>query len=59
MTDIGQKALDSLKKTVRDTLEKKRRLGQYAVIWQDGKVVRLFEDEEENRGGNTREGLKL
>jgi hypothetical protein len=30
-------ALDALQKAVKNALEKKMRLGQYAVIWQDGK----------------------
>lgn len=33
----GQILLDALQKAVTDTLEKKRRLGQYAVVWRDGK----------------------
>ncbi|MBF0428631.1 MAG: hypothetical protein HQL94_06875 [Magnetococcales bacterium] len=33
--------LDSLKKAVADALERKRLLGQYAVIWKDGQVVTL------------------
>ncbi len=38
-----QKMLNSLKKAVNKTLEKKKRLGQYAVVW-DGKkpVVRDY-----------------
>lgn len=38
-----QKMLNSLKKAVSKTLEKKKRLGQYAVVW-DGKqpVVRDY-----------------
>lgn len=35
----GQIMLDSLQRAVTDTLEKKRRLGQYAVVWRDGKPV--------------------
>jgi hypothetical protein len=31
----------SMRKSVAKTLDRKRRLGQYAVIWKDGKVVRL------------------
>jgi hypothetical protein len=31
--------LESLRKAVAKALERKRRLGQYAVIWQDGKAV--------------------
>ncbi|MDN5870815.1 MAG: hypothetical protein L0H73_08885 [Nitrococcus sp.] len=34
-----QRMLESLRQAVAKTLERKRRLGQYAVIWQDGKPV--------------------
>ena len=34
-----RKVLESLKKSVDKALDRKRRLGQYAVIWQDGKPV--------------------
>lgn len=34
-----QRILDCMKKAVSDALERKRRLGQYAVIWQDGRPV--------------------
>jgi len=30
-------ALGALQKAVNDAIEKKRRLGQYAVVWEDGK----------------------
>ena len=40
-----QRALDALRTAVTEALERKRRLGQYAVIWRDGKVVRLEPDE--------------
>jgi hypothetical protein len=33
--------LETLRKAVAKALERKRRLGQYAVIWQDGKLVRI------------------
>jgi hypothetical protein len=33
--------LESLRTAVAKALERKRRLGQYAVIWQDGKLVRI------------------
>ncbi len=36
--------LESLQKAVTKALEKKRRLGQYAVIWRDGKPVFIGED---------------
>ena len=34
----------TLKKVAEDTLEHKRRLGEYAVIWQDGKLVAIGDD---------------
>jgi len=37
----SQQALDALRSAVAEALERKRRLGQYAVIWRDGQVVRL------------------
>lgn len=40
----GQKQLESLRQAVDKTLEKKRRLGQYAVTWKDGKPVIAGED---------------
>ncbi|MEC8917505.1 MAG: hypothetical protein VX796_07790 [Pseudomonadota bacterium] len=39
-----QEMLDSLRTAVAETLERKRRLGQYAVIWQDGKPVLVGDD---------------
>jgi hypothetical protein len=36
-----QQALDALRRAVAEALERKRRLGQYAVIWRDGRVVRV------------------
>jgi hypothetical protein len=44
----GQVALETLQKAVRQTLEKKKRLGQYAVIWRDGKPVITGEDAPRN-----------
>jgi hypothetical protein len=40
----GQILLDTLQKAVSETLEKKKRLGQYAVVWRDGKPVVTGED---------------
>lgn len=34
-----QEILTALQRAVADALEKKRRLGQYAVIWKDGRPV--------------------
>jgi hypothetical protein len=31
----------ALHQAVAQALDRKRRLGQYAVVWQDGRVVRL------------------
>ena len=36
--------LKYLKQAVNEALEKKRRLGQYAVIWVDGRPVAIGED---------------
>ena len=48
MNDIkqhAQKAMDALNQSVHEALDKKRRLGQYAVVWRDGKIVHLSGDE--------------
>lgn len=34
-----QQILNCLKEAVAEALERKRRLGQYAVVWRDGKPV--------------------
>jgi len=36
--------LKSLKKSVAQALDRKKRLGQYAVIAKDGKIIKLFAD---------------
>ncbi|MGB4336202.1 MAG: hypothetical protein WBJ41_15290 [Chromatiaceae bacterium] len=36
--------LETLRQSVAKALEKKRRLGQYAVTWQNGKPVVTGED---------------
>ena len=36
--------LDVLKRAVAEALERKRRLGQYAVMWRDGRVVCIGPD---------------
>lgn len=40
----GQRLLEKLQQAVDKTLEKKRRLGQYAVTWKNGKPVMTGED---------------
>lgn len=32
----SQRMLDALREVVAETLERKRRLGQYAVVWRNG-----------------------
>ncbi len=47
MTKISpdaQKTLEALRKAVADTLDRKQRLGHYAVIWRDGKPVTIGDD---------------
>ena len=39
-----EKALQALHEAVAEALEKKRRLGQYAVFWEDGRIVLRGED---------------
>jgi hypothetical protein len=43
-----QKTLDCLRKVAADTLERKRRLGHYAVIWHDGRPMAIGEDAPED-----------
>lgn len=43
-----QKILDTLRQVASDTLERKRRLGHYAVVWRDGKPVAIGEDAPED-----------
>lgn len=40
----GLRQLEALRQAVGKALEKKRRLGQYSVTWQDGKPVVTGED---------------
>jgi len=46
LSDDDQRVLDILRSAVAEALERKRRLGQYAVIWRDGQVVRIEPDED-------------
>lgn len=41
-----QHALDVLRSAVTEALERKRRLGQYAVVWRDGQAVRIEPQED-------------
>ena len=38
---IAARTLAVLRQAVGEALDRKRRLGQYAVFWQNGKVVRV------------------
>ena len=40
--------ITSMRKSVFKALDHKRRLGHYAVVWKDGKVVRLQPNQIEN-----------
>ena len=41
----NQTVLSSMKRSVAKALERKRRLGQYAVVSENGKLVRLKPDQ--------------
>jgi len=41
-----QQALDALRNAVAEALDRKRRLGQYAVVWRDGRAVRIEPEED-------------
>jgi hypothetical protein len=43
-SEKGQRQLEALRKAVAQTLERKKRLGQYAVVWKNGKPVVIGED---------------
>ena len=40
-----QQIAEALNRSVAAALEKKRRLGQYAVVWDGEKVVRILPDD--------------
>ena len=44
LSEEGQVILNSLQKAVTQELEKKRRLGHYAVVCRDGKPMMIGED---------------
>jgi len=43
-SEKSQIILRSLKEAVANALEKKRKLGQYAVVWEDNKLFYRGED---------------
>ncbi|WP_177307710.1 hypothetical protein [Pseudoduganella namucuonensis] len=40
----AQAMLKALQQAVTESLERKRKLGQYAVMWQDGRPIRVEGD---------------
>jgi hypothetical protein len=40
----AQTILNALQQAVSNSLEKKRRLGQYAVTWQNGRPIQVGDD---------------
>jgi hypothetical protein len=49
-----QRCLDALSDAVAKALERKRRLGQYAVVWQEGQPVGVDgEAEKQSKGPAT------
>ena len=47
LSSEDQRTLDVLQEAVNEALERKRRLGQYAVVWQDGKPARIGGEEKQ------------
>ena len=45
--------LESLRMAVSKALERKRRLGQYAIVWRNGKPVRIDPDTTNTRQAPT------
>ncbi len=43
-SEEGERLLETLRQAVSNALERKRRLGQYAVIWKDGRPLVTGED---------------
>jgi hypothetical protein len=41
----GSEALECLRRAVAEALDRKRRLGQHAIVWRNGRIVRLRPDE--------------
>ena len=42
--EFEARVLDVLKRAVAEALERKRRLGQYAVVWREGRAVCIGPD---------------
>ncbi|HFD11465.1 MAG TPA: hypothetical protein ENJ32_03185 [Crenotrichaceae bacterium] len=49
------KILEALRLAVNKALDRKKRLGQYAVVWKDGKPVMLGKELESKKPAQTAE----
>ncbi|MDG1891009.1 MAG: hypothetical protein P8L18_06825 [Verrucomicrobiota bacterium] len=49
-TITNEAMLECLRMAVRKTLDRKRRLGQYAVVWEEGQIKELRFYEKDSRG---------
>jgi hypothetical protein len=49
-TISNEAMLECLRLAVRKTLDRKRRLGQYAVVWEDGQIKELRFDASDSKG---------
>ncbi len=45
----AERVMQSMHESVKAELDKKKRLGQYAVIWKDGKVDYLFKENDNKK----------
>lgn len=52
----AQEELAALKKAVTQALDRKKRLGQYAVVWKDDKPVTIGDDAPKDSRDNRQEG---
>ncbi len=48
-TITNEAMLECLRLAVRKTLDRKRRLGQYAVVWEDGEIKELRFNEQDTK----------
>ncbi len=49
-SEKSERTLESLRQSVRNALKRKAQLGQYAVIWKEGKVHYLGSQAAERQG---------
>ena len=51
LDEFTRQGLECLRQAVAEALERKRKLGQYAVFWRDGRVVFEGPDAPEEKSG--------